>query len=55
MRWRAKVVNPKDYGDKQQHEHEHRLSVVDALRQLDRQGTSSTQQQREPQAQHEQV
>lgn len=47
-RWRAKVVNPADYGDKQQHEHEHKLSVVDALRQLDqRRAQQSTQTERQ--------
>ena len=34
-RWRAKVVNPKVYGDKAEVQHTHRLSVADALKQLD--------------------
>jgi hypothetical protein len=46
-RWRAKVVNPKVYGDKAEVQHTHRLSVADALKQLDERRRQEAQQQKQ--------
>lgn len=35
-RWMARVLHPRVFGDRTTHEHEHKLSVVDALKRLDR-------------------